>query len=158
MRVGSGLRSGARCRGAHRNCYDAEQQVTVKGVAEGRLITGMCFARPAVQLCCLVLSTLAHSSGASPVLFSCRLLEREVHAHALHIHCVLLTGAVAACRCITKLFPTRSHTVAAQGGINAALANMSKVLPAAVRSCGPWSAGQAPGRLDAHASLCERAG
>jgi hypothetical protein len=29
------------------------------------------------------------------------------------------------CRCITKLFPTRSHTVAAQGGINAALGNMS---------------------------------
>ena len=28
-------------------------------------------------------------------------------------------------RCITKLFPTRSHTVAAQGGINAALGNMS---------------------------------
>lgn len=28
--------------------------------------------------------------------------------------------------CITKLFPTRSHTVAAQGGINAALANMTK--------------------------------
>merc|ERR1719460_2337846 len=27
---------------------------------------------------------------------------------------------------ITKLFPTRSHTVAAQGGINAALGNMSK--------------------------------
>lgn len=25
---------------------------------------------------------------------------------------------------ITKLFPTRSHTVAAQGGINAALGNM----------------------------------
>jgi succinate dehydrogenase (ubiquinone) flavoprotein subunit len=28
-------------------------------------------------------------------------------------------------RCITKLFPTRSHTVAAQGGINAALGNMT---------------------------------
>ncbi|KAK5721849.1 succinate dehydrogenase flavoprotein subunit [Elasticomyces elasticus] len=28
--------------------------------------------------------------------------------------------------CITKLFPTRSHTVAAQGGINAALGNMGK--------------------------------
>merc|ERR1719460_296811 len=28
--------------------------------------------------------------------------------------------------CITKVFPTRSHTVAAQGGINAALGNMSK--------------------------------
>src|SRR6187431_3555089 len=26
--------------------------------------------------------------------------------------------------CITKVFPTRSHTVAAQGGINAALGNM----------------------------------
>ena len=28
--------------------------------------------------------------------------------------------------CVTKLFPTRSHTVAAQGGINAALGNMHK--------------------------------
>ncbi|KNC83912.1 succinate dehydrogenase [ubiquinone] flavoprotein subunit, mitochondrial [Sphaeroforma arctica JP610] len=28
--------------------------------------------------------------------------------------------------CISKLFPTRSHTVAAQGGINAALGNMGK--------------------------------
>ena len=28
--------------------------------------------------------------------------------------------------CVTKLFPTRSHTVAAQGGINAALGNMSQ--------------------------------
>merc|ERR1712137_357929 len=28
--------------------------------------------------------------------------------------------------CITKLFPTRSHTVAAQGGINAALANQTE--------------------------------
>ena len=28
--------------------------------------------------------------------------------------------------CISKLFPTRSHTVAAQGGINAALGNMHK--------------------------------
>jgi len=27
---------------------------------------------------------------------------------------------------VTKLFPTRSHTVAAQGGVNAALGNMSK--------------------------------
>ena len=28
--------------------------------------------------------------------------------------------------CISKLFPTRSHTVAAQGGINAALGNMTR--------------------------------
>merc|ERR1719267_86065 len=37
-------------------------------------------------------------------------------------------GCVAAglkTACLTKVFPTRSHTVAAQGGINAALANMT---------------------------------
>ncbi|XP_024367744.1 succinate dehydrogenase [ubiquinone] flavoprotein subunit, mitochondrial [Physcomitrium patens] len=34
------------------------------------------------------------------------------------------TGFTTAC--ITKLFPTRSHTVAAQGGINAALGNMTE--------------------------------
>ena len=28
--------------------------------------------------------------------------------------------------CITKLFPTRSHTVAAQGGVNAALGNATE--------------------------------
>jgi len=28
--------------------------------------------------------------------------------------------------CLTKVFPTRSHTCAAQGGINAALGNMKK--------------------------------
>ena len=28
--------------------------------------------------------------------------------------------------CVSKLFPTRSHTVAAQGGINAALGNVTK--------------------------------
>jgi succinate dehydrogenase (ubiquinone) flavoprotein subunit len=31
--------------------------------------------------------------------------------------------------CISKLFPTRSHTVAAQGGINAALGKYVKNLP-----------------------------
>jgi succinate dehydrogenase (ubiquinone) flavoprotein subunit len=31
--------------------------------------------------------------------------------------------------CISKLFPTRSHTVAAQGGINAALGNMHEGIP-----------------------------
>lgn len=39
--------------------------------------------------------------------------------HRGHLACL-------SCRCVTKLFPTRSHTVAAQGGINAALGNMSK--------------------------------
>jgi len=35
-----------------------------------------------------------------------------------------LTEAGFSTACITKLFPTRSHTVAAQGGVNAALGNM----------------------------------
>ena len=30
--------------------------------------------------------------------------------------------------CVTKVFPTRSHTVAAQGGISAALGNMAEDL------------------------------
>jgi succinate dehydrogenase (ubiquinone) flavoprotein subunit len=38
-------------------------------------------------------------------------------------------AAVCVQACITKLFPTRSHTVAAQGGINAALGNRVRVLP-----------------------------
>merc|ERR1719218_313939 len=37
-----------------------------------------------------------------------------------------LTEAGFKTACITKLFPTRSHTVAAQGGINAALGNMEE--------------------------------
>jgi succinate dehydrogenase / fumarate reductase flavoprotein subunit len=37
-----------------------------------------------------------------------------------------LAQAGLATACITKLFPTRSHTVAAQGGISAALGNMSE--------------------------------
>ncbi len=57
-----------------------------------------------------------------------------------HAHDVLVIGAGGAglratlgmaekglsTACITKVFPTRSHTVAAQGGISAALANMSE--------------------------------
>lgn len=38
--------------------------------------------------------------------------------------------------CITKLFPTRSHTVAAQGGINAALGNMTEDDWRSVRNTG----------------------
>ena len=47
--------------------------------------------------------------------------------HEGRTRCRRLTDGIACspCRCITKLFPTRSHTVAAQGGINAALGNMS---------------------------------
>ena len=37
--------------------------------------------------------------------------------------------------CITKVFPTRSHTVAAQGGISAALGNCKHVLSAKRSPC-----------------------
>jgi succinate dehydrogenase/fumarate reductase flavoprotein subunit len=37
-----------------------------------------------------------------------------------------LTEAGLKTACVSKLFPTRSHTVAAQGGINAALGNMTE--------------------------------
>ena len=40
--------------------------------------------------------------------------------------------------CITKLFPTRSHTVAAQGGVNAALGNMTEVNLNSSSRCTDW--------------------
>lgn len=45
----------------------------------------------------------------------------------LHLHPAFAAPPTppSLCSCITKLFPTRSHTVAAQGGINAALGNMT---------------------------------
>ncbi|KAL0476844.1 succinate dehydrogenase (ubiquinone) flavoprotein subunit [Acrasis kona] len=64
----------------------------------------------------------------------------EVYTTVDHTYDVVVVGAggaglVAATNlakmgyktaCLTKLFPTRSHTVAAQGGINAALGNMAE--------------------------------
>ena len=49
------------------------------------------------------------------------------HTHT-HTHCLSqgISAAGFSCACITKLFPTRSHTIAAQGGINAALSNMAQ--------------------------------
>lgn len=38
----------------------------------------------------------------------------------------LTSSSATQTACISKLFPTRSHTVAAQGGINAALGNMTE--------------------------------
>ena len=57
-------------------------------------------------------------------------MRRMQHHHVIRRLCKVLQRRVLrscdAFRCVTKLFPTRSHTVAAQGGINAALGNMSK--------------------------------
>src|ERR1019366_6885254 len=51
------------------------------------------------------------------------------HAYPIedHTYDVVVVGCGEAglrTACITKVFPTRSHTVAAQGGISAALGNM----------------------------------
>ena len=40
--------------------------------------------------------------------------------------CLSLAEAGQRTACVTKVFPTRSHTVAAQGGMSAALANMGE--------------------------------
>lgn len=40
--------------------------------------------------------------------------------------CLGLAEAGLSTACVTKVFPTRSHTVAAQGGMSAALANMGE--------------------------------
>ena len=37
-----------------------------------------------------------------------------------------MTAAGLSTACVTKVFPTRSHTVAAQGGVGAALGNMQE--------------------------------
>ena len=65
-----------------------------------------------------------------------RSLEKSFHALFSHWnqHIIIflswaafgLSEAGFKTACITKLFPTRSHTVAAQGGINAALGNMEE--------------------------------
>ena len=63
--------------------------------------------------------------------FHCRLLAARCITKVFSPQPVVIdqplaqTCSVPRRRCITKLFPTRSHTVAAQGGINAALGNMS---------------------------------
>lgn len=64
------------------------------------------------------LCAASEPQAAAPVTGSMQLDDCSAH---LLCHLV----SVSLRRCITKLFPTRSHTVAAQGGINAALGNMT---------------------------------
>lgn len=70
---------------------------------------------------------------------STKYLQQKYHVIDHEYDCVVVGAGGAGLRaafglasagfktaCISKLFPTRSHTVAAQGGINAALGNMHK--------------------------------
>ena len=69
--------------------------------------------------------------------FKCQVYESKYHVVDHEYDCVVVGAGGAGLRaafglvsegfktaCVSKLFPTRSHTVAAQGGINAALGNM----------------------------------
>jgi FAD binding domain len=62
---------------------------------------------------------LAQAFRALLAMRMCQHVSAPSADYPFHLLCTLR-------RCITKLFPTRSHTVAAQGGINAALGNMSE--------------------------------
>jgi len=75
-----------------------------------------------------------HANGAGPA------QNGKAYPITDHTYDVVIVGAggaglraVVGCAqaglrtaCITKVFPTRSHTVAAQGGVAAALANMGE--------------------------------
>jgi succinate dehydrogenase / fumarate reductase flavoprotein subunit len=80
------------------------------------------------------MSTNGSGSGASPA------INGRAYPIEDHTYDVIVVGAggsglraVVGCSeaglrtaCISKVFPTRSHTVAAQGGISAALGNMGE--------------------------------
>lgn len=77
-------------------------------------------------------STRAHSSSTTMFGKEYEIIDHEYDAVVVGAGGAGLRAAIGLSEhgyktaCITKLFPTRSHTVAAQGGINAALGNMSK--------------------------------
>ena len=86
---------------------------------------------PAVFCCTTCAVTVATDMHAArvPVAWTARFAVRagKPSRHSISAKTIAdCSAAAAAPRCITKLFPTRSHTVAAQGGINAALGNMSE--------------------------------
>ena len=97
----------------------------------------------ALKFAALLFNSAAHLlllAGGLYALAAPGAAERDVTDYQFidHTHDVLVVGAGGAglratlglaeagltTACITKVFPTRSHTVAAQGGISAALGNM----------------------------------
>src|SRR5687768_7423300 len=101
-----------------------------------------CTARVPRQPCCCYRRSRMPSQPSPPSSRSCALPLPEIKDYEFidHSYDVVVVGAGGAglratlglaeaglsTACITKVFPTRSHTVAAQGGISAALGNMGE--------------------------------